>query len=215
MDMRLFEDPPQPTQALAEQSYLLPGFALPYMTRLLRVLQDIERAAPFRHMVTRGGFTMSVAMTNCGDLGWTTDRRGYRYSPTDPQTGVHWPPMPDVFLTLARSAAQAAHFEAFCPDACLINRYAPQSRMSLHQDRNEQDLNAPIVSVSIGVPAIFLFGGHERQTKPTKHLLCHGDVAVWGGIDRLRYHGIMPIKTAHHPLLGEQRINLTFRKASL
>lgn len=164
-------------------------------------------------MTTPGGYTMSVALTNCGTLGWTSDRRGYRYSRLDPASGRPWPPMPDVFLALAREAADAAGFSDFTPDACLINRYQPGSRLSLHQDKNERDFTAPIVSVSLGMTAVFLFGGHERAGKTLKVPLYHGDVVVWGGEDRLRYHGIMPVKEDPHPLLGGERINFTFRKA--
>lgn len=156
---------------------------------------------------------MSVAMTNCGALGWTSDRRGYRYSPLDPDTGRNWPAMPDVFLEFARSAAEAAGFPNFTPDACLINRYEPGTRLSLHQDKDELDFSAPIVSVSLGIDAVFLFGGSERSDKARRVPLAHGDVAVWGGVDRLRYHGVLPLKEAHHPMLGACRINLTFRKA--
>jgi alkylated DNA repair protein (DNA oxidative demethylase) len=164
-------------------------------------------------MVTPGGFTMSVALTNCGALGWTTDRRGYRYGSTDPLTGKQWPPMPDSFVRLALAAASAAGFDRFEPDACLINRYVPGSRLSLHQDKNERDFEAPIVSVSLGIRAIFLFGGMSRNDRPAQVPLLHGDVAVWGGADRMRYHGVMPLKKDRHPFLGEQRVNFTFRKA--
>jgi len=164
-------------------------------------------------MVTPGGFTMSVALTNCGALGWTTDRRGYRYTRTDPDTGRPWPAMPAAFAELACDAAAAAGFPHFEPDACLINRYLPGARMSLHQDKNERDYDAPIVSVSLGMPAIFLFGGLRRADKAARLELHHGDVAVWGGPDRLRYHGVMPLAEVPHPALGSQRINFTFRKA--
>jgi alkylated DNA repair protein (DNA oxidative demethylase) len=156
---------------------------------------------------------MSVALTNCGALGWTSDRRGYRYAPNDPVSEQAWPAMPDLFLRLANKAAAEAGFDQFEPDACLINHYVPGTRLSLHQDKNELDFRAPIVSVSLGIPAMFLFGGHERSDKARRIPLFHGDVAVWGGVDRLRYHGVMPLKEETHPLLGAQRINITFRKA--
>jgi DNA oxidative demethylase len=156
---------------------------------------------------------MSVALTNCGALGWTTDRRGYRYTGIDPDSGRPWPAMPTMFATLARDAAAAVGFADFEPDACLVNRYLPGSRLSLHQDRNERDFRAPIVSVSLGMPATFLLGGSERSDRTAKVPLYHGDVAVWGGADRLRYHGVLPLKEVPHSLLGSQRINLTFRKA--
>jgi alkylated DNA repair protein (DNA oxidative demethylase) len=200
-------------ESIGNQALVLRGFALPYVGELLPALQIVEEAAPFRHMVTAGGYSMSVALTNCGALGWTTDRRGYRYSGTDPLTGRQWPSMPDAFARLARAAALAAGFDCFEPDACLVNRYVPGSRLSLHQDKNERDFEAPIVSVSLGILAIFLFGGMARSDRPARVPLVHGDVAVWGGADRMRYHGVMPLKDDRHPLLGGQRINLTFRKA--
>jgi len=194
-------------------AFVLRGFALPHVDDLLSALAGIEAGSPFRHMVTPGGFTMSVALTNCGALGWTTDRLGYRYSGIDPVHGAAWPNMPGVFTRLAREAAAAAGFDDFEPDACLINRYLPGSRLSLHQDRDERDFSAPIVSVSLGMTAVFLFGGHKRTDKAARVPLHHGDVVAWGGEDRLRYHGVLPLKAAPHPLLGERRINLTFRKA--
>ncbi|APC69389.1 DNA oxidative demethylase AlkB [Ralstonia pseudosolanacearum] len=199
--------------ALGEAAVVLRGFALAEATALLAAIDDIARQAPFRHMVTPGGFEMSVALTNCGALGWTSDRRGYRYAARDPQTGQPWPPLPDCFLRLARDAAAAAGFPGFTPDACLINRYVPGARLSLHQDKDEQDYGAPIVSVSLGMPAMFLWGGHRRTDKTLRVPLFHGDVVVWGGPDRLRYHGVLPLKEAAHPLLGAQRINLTLRRA--
>jgi len=214
MEADLFESALAGTrEALGTQACVLRGFALPYVEELLPALNIVHNRAPFRHMVTPGGFTMSVALTSCGELGWTTDRRGYRYTGHDPQSGQPWPPMPHIFLRLARDAASVAGFDDFRPDACLINRYLPGARLSLHQDRDEKDLGAPIVSVSLGIPAVFLFGGHARSDKTRRVPLFHGDVAVWGGVDRLRHHGVMPLKEASHPLLGAQRINLTFRKA--
>jgi alkylated DNA repair protein (DNA oxidative demethylase) len=192
---------------------VLRGFALPHVGELLPAVAGIECAAPFRHMVTPGGFTMSVALTNCGALGWTTDRRGYRYTAVDPDSGKPWPAMPEVFARLASEAATAAGFDGFAPDACLLNRYTAGARLSLHQDKNERDFKAPIVSVSLGMRATFLFGGHRRTDATRKVSLQHGDVVVWGGVDRLRYHGVMPLDGEPHALLGGQRINLTFRKA--
>jgi alkylated DNA repair protein (DNA oxidative demethylase) len=212
--LRLFpDDNPGGRESLGVQASVLRGFALPEVDELLDAVAAIESCAPFRHMVTPGGFTMSVALTNCGRLGWTSDRRGYRYTETDPANGKPWPPMPPAFLRLAQDAARAAGFESFEPDACLMNRYLPGTRLSLHQDRNEQDFRAPIVSVSLGMPAVFLFGGHARSDKCRPVPLLHGDVAVWGGEDRLRYHGVRPLRDDPHPVLGSRRINLTFRKA--
>jgi DNA oxidative demethylase len=182
-----------------------------------RLLADLERVvarAQFRHMVTPSGHRMSVAMTNCGALGWVTERSGYRYDPIDPESGKPWPRMPGSFLNLAKEASAHVGFPGFAPDACLVNRYHPGARLTLHQDRNERDYSAPIVSVSLGIPAIFVFGGMKRSDKAERVSLEHGDVVVWGGPARMRYHGVLPLKAGHHPLLGGQRINLTFRKAS-
>jgi alkylated DNA repair protein (DNA oxidative demethylase) len=170
-------------------------------------------AAPFRQLETPGGYRMSVAMTDCGPLGWVSDRRGYRYLSVDPQTGRAWPPMPEAFLRLATDAAARAGFPGFHPDACLINRYVPGARLTLHQDKDEQDLGQPIVSVSLGLPATFLWGGGTRSERPRRVPLEHGDVVVWGGPDRLRFHGVLALAEGEHPLLGPERINLTFRKA--
>jgi alkylated DNA repair protein (DNA oxidative demethylase) len=200
-------------QRLGPAAIVLRGFALPHVRELMPAIAGIEAASPFRHMVTPGGFTMSVALTNCGALGWTTDRRGYRYTSVDPDTGESWPVMPEAFARLANEAATAAGFDDFAPDACLVNRYTPGARLSLHQDKNERDYEAPVVSVSLGMRATFLFGGHERTDPTVKVSLQHGDMMVWGGVDRLRYHGVMPLKDEPHSLLGSQRINFTFRKA--
>ncbi|HVI58259.1 MAG TPA: DNA oxidative demethylase AlkB [Luteimonas sp.] len=200
-------------QPLGPQSVLLRSFALPFEDALVEAIEAIERDAPFRRMVTPGGYTMSAAQTNCGALGWTSDRRGYRYAAADPGSGRPWPPLPEAFLRLACEAAESAGFAGFVPDACLLNRYVPGAKLSLHQDKDERDFDAPIVSVSLGLPATFLFGGARRADKTLRVPLAHGDVACWGGVDRLRYHGVAVLKPGTHPLLGEQRINLTFRKA--
>ena len=200
-------------EALGSSAVLLRGFATPSGVALLAAVHEVAANAPFRHMVTPGGFRMSVAMTNCGSLGWVTDKTGYRYDAVDPESGRNWPRMPAIFLRLAKDAAVRAGFGTFSPDVCLVNRYEPGTRLSLHQDRNERDFREPIVSVSLGIPAVFLFGGAARTDKVRRVPLTHGDVVVWGGPDRLRYHGVLPIKEGHHPLLGSRRINLTFRKA--
>ncbi|MGE8566876.1 MAG: DNA oxidative demethylase AlkB [Achromobacter sp.] len=198
---------------IGPQSFVLRGFALPYADALLQGVDAVAAQSPFRHMHTPGGYTMSVALTNCGTLGWTSDAQGYRYTRIDPLSGQPWPDLPDAFLRLAQAAAADAGFPGFTPDACLVNRYEPGSRLSLHQDKNERDYDAPIVSVSLGMPALFLFGGHARTDKAARVPLLHGDVVVWGGVDRLRYHGVLPMKDAPHARLGSQRVNFTLRKA--
>jgi alkylated DNA repair protein (DNA oxidative demethylase) len=198
---------------LCPGAFVLRGFALPDEAGLLDALRDVTAKAPLRHMLTPGGFRMSVAMTNCGQLGWVTDRKGYRYDATDPESGLPWPPMPSSFLKLAKNAAAEAGFPDFVPDACLINRYETGAKLSLHQDKDERDFSAPIVSVSLGIPAVFLFGGLNRADKTKRLPVRHGDVVVWGGPARLRYHGVMPLKQGRHDLLGADRVNLTFRKA--
>lgn len=201
------------TEIMAEGAMLLRGSALPYEEHLLAALDEIKAQSPFRHMVTPGGFTMSVAMTNCGTAGWVTDRTGYRYDRNDPETGRPWPSMPDCFFELAVQAATRAGYPDFRPDACLINRYEPGARLSLHQDKNERDFANPIVSVSLGLPATFQFGGLKRNDPIKKYALRHGDVAVWGGPSRLCYHGVPVLKEGDHPTVGRMRINLTFRGA--
>jgi DNA oxidative demethylase len=191
----------------------LAGFALPFEHELLAELDPIAAAAPFRHMLTPGGQRMSVAMTNCGEVGWITDRKGYRYDRLDPATQRPWPRLPQSFARLALLAATEAGFDGFRPDVCLINRYEPGARMSLHQDRDERDFSAPIVSVSLGVGATFLFGGSKRSDRPHRLRLAHGDVLVWGGAKRLAYHGVAPLPDESHPSLGRLRLNLTMRKA--
>lgn len=205
---------PEPsTETMAEGAVLLRGAALPFEPDLLGALAEITEQAPFRHMVTPGGFVMSVAMTNCGVAGWVTDRTGYRYDRNDPESGRPWPPMPDCFLELATAAATRAGYPDFRPDACLINRYEPGARLSLHQDKNERDFANPIVSVSLGLPATFQFGGLKRTDPVKRYALRHGDVAVWGGPSRLYYHGVPELKDGMHGTVGRRRINLTFRGA--
>jgi DNA oxidative demethylase len=200
-------------EKLGPGALLLRGRALPMQTPILAELDAILVQAPFRRMITPGGFEMSVAMTNCGAAGWVTDRRGYRYDPLDPMSGRPWPPMPEIFQRLASEVAAEAGFDGFVPDACLINRYEPGTRLSLHQDKDERNHGQPVVSVSLGLPAVFQFGGASRGDKTLRVPLFHGDIAVWGGPSRLFYHGVAPLKEGEHPLLGRQRINLTLRKA--
>ena len=200
-------------EALADGGMILWRFAEPAAEELVKAIQRLAAAAPFRHMVTPGGHAMSVATTNCGRLGWVTDRAGYRYETIDPMTRRPWPSLPAIFHRLATRAAAAGGFAGFEPDACLINRYEPGARLSMHQDRNERDFGAPIVSVSLGLPATFLFGGLQRGDPTQKVRVEHGDVAVWGGPARLAFHGVAPLAEGSHAVLGRQRINLTFRKA--
>ncbi|MFS2324839.1 DNA oxidative demethylase AlkB [Brucella sp. H1_1004] len=200
-------------EKLADGAVLLRGFALANEAEILNAMQDVENDASFRNMTTPGGFRMSVAMTNCGSFGWVTDRKGYRYSAVDPETEKPWPSMPGAFRDLAESAADEAGYADFVPDACLINRYEPGAKMSLHQDKDEKDFKNPIVSVSLGLPATFQFGGLQRSDPVRKFVLHHGDVVVWGGPSRLFYHGILPLKDGKNPQLGRNRYNLTFRKA--
>jgi alkylated DNA repair protein (DNA oxidative demethylase) len=209
----VFALPSDETVSIGPSAFVLRGFALPFVPGLMRAVSEIAEQSPFRHMVTPGGATMSVAMTNCGRLGWTSDRCGYRYAEHDPTDGSAWPAMPPVFAHLARSAAGAAGFDGFEPDACLINRYVPGNRLSLHQDKDERDFSQPIVSVSLGMSAVFLFGGHSRGDRSIRVPLMHGDVAVWGREDRLRFHGVLRLEEDPHAVLGAQRVNLTFRKA--
>jgi alkylated DNA repair protein (DNA oxidative demethylase) len=217
MTPTLFEDiseQPALSESLGPGTAILRGFALEREGLLFDALFAVAAKSPFRHMITPGGFRMSVAMTNCGTLGWVTDRRGYRYDSVDPETQVLWPRMPEPFMELAQSAATVAGFPVFVPDACLINRYEPGARLTLHQDKNERDFDEPIVSVSLGLPAVFLFGGEKRSNKTTRVPVVHGDVLVWGGPARLRYHGVIPLKDGSHSLAGGYRFNLTFRKAA-
>ena len=200
-------------EELAEGAVLLHGYALPWAEALLGEVAGVAEAAPFRHMVTPGGHAMSVAMTNCGRFGWVSDRSGYRYSPVDPMTGAPWPKLPAVLSELAGRAAAEAGFPYFEPDVCLVNRYGPGTRMGLHQDRDEPDLNAPIVSISLGVAATFLFGGAARGDKARRFRLEHGDVVAWGGPARLAFHGIAPLPRGEHQATGAARINLTLRRA--
>lgn len=210
-ESQTFDEAPE---SIAPGALLLRGFACDGCEAVVQAVEQVMAAAPLRHLVTPGGRTMSVGMTNCGALGWTSSRTGYRYSRTDPLTGRPWPAMPDVLADLALQAAAAAGFDGFTPDACLLNRYAPGTRLSLHQDRDEASLAAPIVSVSLGLPAIFLFGSGWRSGRPARWRLAHGDVAVWGGASRLAFHGVAPLADGDHPRLGRQRINLTFRCAA-
>jgi DNA oxidative demethylase len=212
LDLFAADTPDLDDEILAPGAVVLRGFATARDAALKDDVARVSAAAPFRHLVTPGGFRMSVAMTNCGELGWVSDRRGYRYDAVDPESGERWPALPESFRALAREAAARAGYDGFVPDACLVNRYEPGARLSMHQDRDENDLRAPIVSVSLGLPAVFAWGGDERADKARKVALHHGDVVVWGGPSRLRYHGVLALKDGQHPFAGGHRINLTFRK---
>ena len=214
MQNELFEPAPRAAhERLAPGASLLRAFAARQAQALLEDLRELTARSPFRCMSTPGGLRMSVAMTNCGAAGWLTDRTGYRYAALDPVSDAPWPAMPSAFRELATAAAAAAGFSAFAPDACLISRYEPGARLSLHQDKDERDLESPIVSVSLGLPAVFLLGGHSRSDRPRRIELEHADVVVWGGPARLRYHGVLPLEEGQHPLLGRHRVNLSFRRA--
>jgi alkylated DNA repair protein (DNA oxidative demethylase) len=201
----LFDAPPPAREPLEDGAVLLRGFALGEAEALVAEIGRVAEAAPFRHLVVPGGYTMSVGMTNCGRVGWVSDRSGYRYDPIDPDTGKPWPPMPAAFLDLAARAAAEGGFPGYDPDACLINRYEAGAKLGLHQDKDEQDPVSPIVSVSLGVSATFLWGGKRRSDPVRRIRLENGDVAVWGGPARFVYHGVSPVR-------GGLRLNLTFRK---
>ena len=211
--MRELFDLSRGREALAPGAVVLRGFAEAHDRALLAAIDDVATSAPFRRMTTPGGFEMSVAMTNCGSAGWITDRKSYRYTVSDPESGKPWPALPPVFLELAHAAAAEAGFPGFVPDACLINRYETGARLSPHQDRDEASYDHPIVSVSLGVPAAFQFGGPKRADPMKKAVLHHGDVVVWGGPSRLAHHGVLTLKSGEHPLTGRRRFNLTLRKA--
>jgi alkylated DNA repair protein (DNA oxidative demethylase) len=215
--MDLFDDLPPPSEAehaqIAAGAVLLRGFARAGDAALLQAVEAVIAQAPLRHMQTPGGYTMSVATTSCGQLGWVSDPHGYRYAGHDPHSGQPWPTMPTCFMALAQQAAAQAGYVDFAPDACLINQYAPGAKLSLHQDKDERDLRAPIVSLSLGLPAVFLFGSTRRKDPTQRLRLVHGDVVVWGGPSRLAYHGVMPLGDGEHGLLGRRRVNLTFRLA--
>jgi alkylated DNA repair protein (DNA oxidative demethylase) len=205
-------DPPPSREPLEEGAVVLRGFASAASPALVDAAALVAQAAPFRYLVTPGGYTMSVAMTNCGRVGWVSDRTGYRYDPLDPDTAAPWPAMPAAFLDVAARAAAEGGFAHYDPDACLINRYTAGAKLGLHQDRDEKDAWSPIVSVSLGLPAVFLWGGKRRGDAVRRLRLESGDVVVWGGPARFVYHGVSPLKEGQHALTGAARINLTFRK---
>lgn len=211
MQHELFPDPPGAVRPIALGAVILPQFAA--VPGLVAEVMAVAAEAPFRRMTTPGGRVIGVEMTSCGAQGWISDRGGYRYVAQDPLTGRPWPAIPAGWLELAGRAAALAGFPGFVPDSCLINRYAPGVRMGLHQDRDEADLGAPIVSVSLGLGAEFQFGGPRRSDPVRRHRLEHGDVVVWGGPARLAWHGVPKVLPGQHPQTGATRLNLTFRKA--
>jgi DNA oxidative demethylase len=206
------EPAPPSREPLEEGAVLLRAFAAADAAQLMEEVARVAATAPFRHLVTPSGHTMSVAMTNCGRVGWVSSRSGYRYDPIDPESGAPWPDLPAAFRDLAVRAAAEGGFADYDPDACLMNRYVPGAKLSLHQDRDEEDAWAPIVSVSLGLPAVFLWGGQRRGDPVRRLRLESGDVVVWGGPARFVYHGVAPLKDGEHALTGPVRINLTFRK---
>lgn len=215
--MDLFDDLPPPAEAalteIAPGAMLLHGFAREGDAALLEAIEFVIAQAPLRHLRTPGGYTMSVAMSNCGPLGWVSSASGYRYAICDPLSDQPWPAMPACLMDLAQRAAARAGYANFQPDACLINEYVPGAKLSLHQDKDEKDLRAPIVSLSLGLPAVFLFGTSSRKDRPQRYRLVHGDVVVWGGPSRLAYHGVTALADGAHALVGRRRFNLTFRSA--
>ena len=212
----LFQDQPPDLperQALGPESWLLRHTLQTTACHLMADIHTLTATHPFQHMVTRGGHTMSVATSSYGSYGWVSDaQKGYRYASSNIETGQPWPPIPAHWLALATALAEKAGFNGFHPDSALINRYAVGARMGLHQDRDEATLAWPIVSLSLGLPARFMFGGKQRQAPVKDFTLLHGDVVVWGGADRLRFHGIRPLKAGHHSLTGPYRYNITFRR---
>lgn len=205
----LFDDP---RLELSKDAYLLKGYAHPFDSKLKQAIQAVTAISPFRRMGTAWG-PMSVAMTNCGQVGWVSDPQGYRYDQIDPLTGRRWPDMPDCFRDLAAAAARECGFDGFRPDACLVNQYQVGATLGIHRDQDEADFSHPIVSVSLGIPANFQFGGTDRKDPMRSVPLEHGDVVVWGGAARLNYHGVPKLKDAFHPFCDNTRINLTFRCA--
>jgi DNA oxidative demethylase len=212
----LFDDLPLPTEdlqtALAPGALLMRGFGRGGDVDILQAVESVIAQAPLRHLQTPGGYTMSIQTTRCGSMGWVSEPGGYRYAASNPGTQQPWPAMPPCLLDFAVRAATEAGYPDFVPDSCMINQYLPGTKLGLHQDRDERDLRAPVVSLSLGLPAIFLFGGLQRAGKTQRYRLAHGDVVVWGGPSRLAFHGVLPVAEGDHALLGRRRVNVTFRK---
>ena len=213
MTLPLFETEATSPEALDDGAVLLRGWAAAQDAQWIAAVRAVAAQAPFRTMTRPGGAALSVAMTNCGNWGWVSNAQRYSYSSVDPQTGQPWPAMPAFMRAQAVAAAAAAGYPGYAPDACLMNRYLPGAKMPLHRDEDEMDWEAPIVSVSLGLPCTFLWGGRTRQDPVRRVPLVHGDVLVWGGATRMTYHGVNPLRDGHHHLLGAERWNLTFRMA--
>jgi DNA oxidative demethylase len=212
----LFDDLPLLAEdlhtVLAPGALLMRGFGRDDDVDILQAVESVIAQAPLRHLQTPGGYTMSIQTTRCGSMGWVSEPGGYRYAPSNPSTRAPWPAMPQCLLDFAVRAATEAGYPDFVPDSCMINQYLPGNKLGLHQDRDERDLRAPVVSLSLGLPAIFLFGGLQRTGKTQRYRLAHGDVVVWGGPSRLAFHGVLPVADGDHALVGRRRVNVTFRK---
>jgi DNA oxidative demethylase len=212
----LFDDLPLLAEDLhtviAPGAVLMRAFGRADDVDILQAVESVIAQAPLRHLQTPGGYTMSIQTTRCGSMGWVSEPGGYRYAPSNPSTRAPWPAMPQCLLDFAVRAATEAGYPDFVPDSCMVNQYLPGNKLGLHQDRDERDLRAPVVSLSLGLPAIFLFGGLQRTGKTQRYRLAHGDVVVWGGPSRLAFHGVLPVADGDHALVGRRRVNVTFRK---
>lgn len=211
MNLPLFDVEPQDPLPIAEGAVLLRGWAAVNDAQWLAAVRQVLAQQPFQAAYTASGLPMSVRTSNCGSWGWAASRSGYGYTRSDPDSGRPWPEMP-IFLKLqAQALASAAGYLAFDPDVCLINSYELGAKMGLHHDADEKDKAAPIVSVSLGLPCTFVWGGLQRSDPVRSFALEHGDVLVWGGASRMVFHGVRPLRAGQHHLLGAQRWNLTFR----
>jgi len=189
---------------------LMRGLAQAQDGEFLEAMQGVLSAAPLHHATTPTGLPMGVMVSDCG----TPEAFRRRWDPANPAVRQMWPPMPRALLDFSLRCAVRAGFPLFRPDTCHVNRYQAGTKLGLHQDRHECDMSQPIVSVSFGLECVFLLGGLERTDSPKRILLEHGDVIVWGGPSRMRFHGVQPLKPGHHPLTGPYRYNLTFRKVA-
>lgn len=206
---------PQTTVLLAEGAMVLRRFATPVVVALMEGVEAVVAQSPLRRLIVPNGRPMRIEMTNCGLVGWVNIDGRYRYSRVDPLTGRSWPGMPATFRRIAGAAASAAGYPDFQPAVCIINRYAVGADLQMHQDRDDTQDRQPVVSVSLGLPAIFHFGGQGRGEKPLTIPLDDGDVVVWGGASRMHRHGVAPVAPGVHPRTGAYRYNLTFRTAKI